>query len=95
MVGTPTVRDAQSNEIRRGDRILDANGDIFMVKDTGPITMHIQNVKTGRRYTIGVPVFLKMPANRRFGNEEEDKEKLTTQKERKAYFNRNIVRRGH
>ena len=87
------MRDAQSNEIRRGDRILDANGDVFTVKGVGPSTMHVQNAKTGRRYAIGPPpAFLKMPAPQRFGEEEESKgePKMTTQKERKAYFDRHV-----
>jgi len=88
--------DAQRGEIRRGERIIDANGDVFMVKDVGPITMHIQGLKTGRKYTIGIPVFLKVP-HRTVKQEQQAREKndgLSTPTERKAYFNRRIVTRG-
>ena len=82
--GNTPMRDAQGNEIQRGDRLLDANGDVFIVKDTGPVTMHIQNAETGRRYTIGLPVFLKVP----FGMIKPDG--LSTRRERVAYFHKRI-----
>jgi len=79
------MRDAQGNEIRRGDRILDANGDVFMVRDVGPVIMHVQNVKTGRRYTVGIPAFLRLPPAQRFGKPE-----MNTQKKRAYYFNKHV-----
>lgn len=91
------MRDAQGSEIRRGERILDANGDIFMVKDVGPASMHIQNAKTGRRYTIGLPVFLKVP-HRTTEDEKKAREKndgLSTPAERRAYFRRRAGARRH
>ncbi len=77
------MRDLQGTELRRGDRILDSDGNVFMVTEIGPITMHIQGVKTGRRYTIGLPQFLKMPPRQRFGKPE-----MTTLRERRAYFDK-------
>ena len=83
------MRDAQDSEIRRGDRLLDANGDIFMVKDVGPDVMRIQAVKTGRRYTIGLPAFVKMP----FGVIKDGG--LDTRLERVAYFRKRAGRLRH
>lgn len=86
------MRDAQGNEIQRGERILDANGSVFMVKDVGPVTMHVQDAKTGRRYTVGLPLFLKVPL-RTTEEEKKAREKndgLSTPKERAVYFNKHI-----
>ena len=83
------MRDAQDSEIRRGDRLLDGNGDVFMVKDVGHDVMHIQGVKTGRRYTIGLPLFVKVP----FGVIKDGG--LSTRQERVAYFRKRAGRLRH
>ena len=89
------MKDAQGSEIRRGERILDANGDVFMVKDVGHDVMHIQGVKTGRRYTIGLPLFVKMPPRPRAGEPEMGTPKMDTRQERMTYFRKRAGRLRH
>ena len=87
--------DAQGGEIRRGERILDANGEVFMVKDVGPVTIHIQGVKTGRKYTVGLPLFGKMPPRPRVGEPDANAPKMDTRKERMTYFRKRAGGRRH
>ena len=61
-----------------------------MVKAVGPVTMHIQALKTGRKYAIGLPSFLKMPVNANKADADTGKVAvdLRTLAARKRYFNK-------
>ena len=59
------MRDVLRKELRRGDRVIDAEGTAFTVKDVGPNTLHVQNMKTGRKFrgtTTANWGFMRVPA---------------------------------
>jgi len=72
------VRDITNLELRRGDRVIDADGTLFSVGVVTPATAHLMNVKTGRKFRSGKQTMLKVPAF--------DLDKLDSQRKRKHHY---------
>lgn len=73
-------RDVLNRPIQRGARIIDPEGNLYTVTLVSPAIVHLQDVKTGRRFNSGrQTLMLVPPADLQDG-------KMSTVKERKRYY---------